>query len=100
MTINKTVGSNGAITFSIDGRLDTTSAPQLQDVLIPAFSEASSITLDFGGIAYVSSAGLRVLLMGEKTAKAKGGEMTLLNVSADVMEVFEMTGFSDILMIV
>jgi len=99
MTINK-IRQNGEITFELAGRLDTTSAPQLQEALLPAFDGADSVTLEFSGLAYVSSAGLRVLLMGEKTAKSKGVPMRLAGVSEDVMEVFEMTGFADILTIV
>lgn len=99
MNIQKKQNGDKSI-FTLSGRLDTTTAPQLQEVLIPAFDEAKQIELDFSGLAYVSSAGLRVLLMGQKTAKAKGGAMTLTNVSAEVMEVFEMTGFADMLTIV
>ena len=99
MTINKTQ-ENGTLILGLEGRLDTTTAPQLQDVLIPAFDEAHDIKLDFAKLAYVSSAGLRVLLMGQKTAKAKGASMTLTGVSEEIMEVFEMTGFADMLTIV
>ena len=96
MTINKTQ-ENGTLTIALEGRLDTTTAPQLQDALIPAFDEEKDIKLDFAKLAYVSSAGLRVLLIGQKTAKAKGAVMTLTGVSEEIMEVFEMTGFANIL---
>ena len=99
MNINK-MQDNGKLTLALEGRLDTTTAPQLQDVLIPAFDENTVIHLDFSGLSYVSSAGLRVLLMGQKTAKAKNASMTLANVSEEIMEVFEMTGFADMLTIV
>ncbi|MDR2578031.1 MAG: STAS domain-containing protein [Chitinispirillales bacterium] len=85
--------------FALDGRLDTVTAPELQNVLIPAFDDAKSVTLDFVGVAYVSSAGLRVLLLGEKTAKSKNCSMILINVSQEIKDIFEMTGFSDILKI-
>ena len=98
MDINK-IQDGDKITFTLSGRLDTTTAPQLQEVLIPSFSEAKHIELDFAGLTYVSSAGLRVLLMGAKTAKSTGGEQSLVNVTADIMEVFEMTGFSGVLSI-
>ncbi len=91
------IQEGGKLILALEGRLDTTTAPQLQGVLIPAFGEAEEITLDFSELAYVSSAGLRVLLMGQKEAKRTGGSMTLCGVSEDVMEVFEMTGFADIL---
>ncbi|MCL2003947.1 MAG: STAS domain-containing protein [Oscillospiraceae bacterium] len=96
MTIDKKL-ENGCLTLTLEGRLDTATSPQLQDVLNPAFDESKEIILDFAGLAYVSSAGLRVLLMGQKTAQAKEVSMKLCNVSDDIMEVFEMTGFSDIL---
>jgi len=99
MTINKTL-EDGKITLTLDGRLDTTSSPRLQEILIPLFDEADDITIDFSELVYVSSAGLRVLLMGQKTAKSKNASMTVSNVSEEIMEVFEMTGFSDMLTIV
>jgi anti-anti-sigma factor len=98
MTIIKT-RENESLVLALEGRLDTATAPQLQETLIPAFEEATAITLDFGSLAYVSSAGLRVLLLGAKTAKAKDASMVLRGVSEEVMEVFEMTGFADILTI-
>ena len=98
MTITKTQ-ENGTFTLALQGSLDTTTAPQLYDDLMPLFDGAEQVILDFAGVGYVSSAGLRVLLQGEKTAKAKGGAMTLMHVSDDVMEVLDMTGFSDILKI-
>jgi len=96
MIINKTQ-TNEKIVFALDGRLDTTTAPQLQEVLIPAFDETKRVELDFASVVYVSSAGLRVLLLGEKTAKTKNAEMVLSGVSTDVKEVFEMTGFTGVL---
>ena len=98
MNIHKSL-DNGKITFALDGRLDTTSSPRLQEVLLPSFDEADDITIDFSGLAYVSSAGLRVLLMGQKTAKSKNATMKVTNVSEEIMEVFDMTGFSDMLTI-
>ena len=98
MNITKSSG-DGNVIFALDGRLDTTTAPLLQEQLIPAFDEAKEIKLDFSQLAYVSSAGLRVLLMGQKAAKAKGGSMIVCGVSPEVMEVLDMTGFSDMLTI-
>jgi anti-anti-sigma factor len=96
MTITKTKDGD-TLVLALEGRLDTTTAPQLQEALIPEFDQEKKIRLDFKELAYVSSAGLRVLLMGEKTAQGKGGVMTLVNVSSEILEVFEMTGFSDVL---
>ena len=91
---------NGKLAIALEGRLDTTTAPQLEAILAPAFDEAGEILLDFAKLEYVSSAGLRVLLIGQKTAKAKGASMTVSNVSEEIMEVLDMTGFTDMLTIV
>jgi len=98
MIINKN-NADDKLIISLEGRLDTTTAPLLQEQLIPEFDNAKYVQIDFSKIDYVSSAGLRVLLMGEKTAKAKSCKMILVNVSAEVQEVFEMTGFSEVLTI-
>jgi len=98
MIINRSQ-ENGKLVFALDGRLDATTAPNLQVELMAALSEAKDVELDFTKIAYVSSAGLRVLLLGEKEAKAKGAAMVVRGVSEEVMEVFEMTGFDNVLTI-
>ena len=98
MTINKVL-ENNKITLTLEGRLDTITSPQLQEALIPAFNEANEIVLDFAKLAYVSSAGLRVLLMGEKTSKSANVPMSIKNVSEEIMEVLDMTGFTDMLTI-
>ena len=84
---------------SIVGRLDTVTSTQLQTALADALEAAEEIMLDFAGVDYVSSAGLRVLLFGQKTAQASEKTMKLANVSSEVMEVFEITGFSGMLTI-
>ena len=90
----------GKIAFALEGRLDTTTAPQLEAALIPAFEEAGVVTLNFAKLEYVSSAGLRVLLIGQKEAKKRNAFMVVSNVSNEIMEVLEMTGFADMLTIV
>ena len=99
MIINK-IQKNEKIIIAIDGRLDTTTSPQLQDVLIPLLEDETQVEIDFTQLVYVSSAGLRVLLMGQKVAKANGASMTVTGISEEIMEVFDMTGFSDMLTIV
>jgi len=99
MTIVKTF-EDKKLTLAIEGRLNSATSPQLHDALIPAFDEAEEIILDFSKVEYISSAGLHILLIGQKTANSKKASMKLLNVSDDVMEVLEMTGFTDILTIV
>ena len=99
MTITKTQ-DNGTTVVAIEGRLDTTTAPQLQEELTNVFNDSKAVSLDFSQLIYVSSAGLRVLLIGMKAAKANNAEFTITNVSDEIMEVLEMTGFSDMLTII
>ena len=97
MTINKTQNES-TLTLDLTGRLDTTTAPQLEDEINAAPGTVTNIVLDFAGLEYLSSAGLRVILMAHKKMAQRGG-MTIKNVNATIMEVFEITGFSDILSI-
>lgn len=85
------------IVLDISGRIDATNSSQLQNAILLAFQKMKMIELDFQKVAYIASAGLRALMIGQKTANAKGGHMLLKNVGDMVMEVFEMTGFIDIL---
>ena len=96
MDVNITRG-DGASTLALTGRLDTVTAPQLQEELLPEFDNAEQVTLDFTDLVYVSSAGLRVLLLAEKTAQSKSSKMKIINVCPEVREVFEMTGFTGML---
>jgi anti-anti-sigma factor len=96
MEIIKTQNGD-TVTLALTGRLDTATASKLEEVLLENIKTVSSVILDFSGIAYVSSAGLRVLLLGTKSAKANQKTFNLTNVSPDVVEVFEITGFSGIL---
>ena len=88
--------SNGSLTVALDGRLDTLTAPELESVLSKNYSGNGKLVIDCEKLSYVSSAGLRVLLAAEKRTK---GAMKLTNVCELVMEVFDMTGFVDILTI-
>ena len=85
-------------TIEVVGRLDTITAPVLEQTINDIFSNIESLVLDFKGLEYISSAGLRVLLGAQKKIQ-KIGSMKLINVCEDVMEVLEMTGFADILTI-
>ncbi len=98
MTINKI--SNGAdLTVALEGRLDTTTAPQLEAELKEALNGVRSLTMDFEKLDYVSSDGLRVLLSAQKTMN-KQGAMKVIHANEMIMEIFEVTGFADILNIV
>ena len=88
--------NNDILTVVLEGRLDTITAPELENFIGENFSGTESLVIDCEKLAYVSSAGLRVLLATQKKAK---GSMKLIHVCELVMEVFEMTGFSEILVI-
>ena len=97
MTIEKKL--NGCeLTIAPIGRLDTTTAPQLEAELKASLSGVESLVLDFADLTYLSSAGLRVLLGAQKTMN-KQGKMTLRNVNETINEIFDVTGFIDILTI-
>ena len=97
MNIN-TKMDGSRLTIALEGRLDTTSAPQLEGVLKEKLRGVTALEMDFAQLAYISSAGLRVLLSAMKLMK-KQGSMVVRNVNETVMEVFEITGFADMLTI-
>ena len=84
--------------IEIAGRLDTTSAPALEKAICEDIGDAKNLVLDMKAVQYISSAGLRVLLGAQKKMQ-KIGSMKVTGVCEEVMEVFEMTGFADILVI-
>ena len=88
----------GKLTVELGGRLDTTTAPQLESELRPALDGVSELMLDMKDLEYISSAGLRVLLSTQKIMN-KQGSMVILNANESILEIFEVTGFSDILTI-
>ena len=97
MTITKK--QNGtSLEIALEGRLDTMTAPELEAELSKSLDGISDLTLDFSALEYISSAGLRVLLSSHKAMMSKGG-MKIIHVNDVVQEVFEVTGFSDILTI-
>ena len=97
MTIEKKANET-ALELKLAGRLDTMTAPELEAELTQSIPGADSITLDLADLEYVSSAGLRVLLSAHKVMSTKGG-MKITHVNETVQEVFDVTGFSDILTI-
>ena len=97
LNIVKTI-DNGKAAIALEGRLDTVTAPELEKELKSSLEGVSELTLDFEKLEYISSAGLRVLLSAQKQMNAQG-EMTVVHVNDTVSEIFEVTGFSDILTI-
>lgn len=97
MTIEKIL-NGGEATLNISGRLDTTTAPQLEAMIDSEIADAETLILDLENLEYISSAGLRVILKAQKQMSARGG-MKLIHVNETINEVFEITGFTDILTI-
>lgn len=97
MTIEKKI-ENGNVTLTITGRLDTTTAPELEKALDNVLDGAKELVFDMTGLEYISSAGLRVILKAQKAMNAQGS-MKLTGVNDSIMEVFDITGFLDILTI-
>ncbi|MBQ4347543.1 MAG: STAS domain-containing protein [Firmicutes bacterium] len=95
MDINKTQeGTN--LVLAVKGRLDTVTSPELEKEIKEGLGGITDLTLDFSELEYISSSGLRIVLLAQKTMN-KQGSMTIKNVNSVIMEVFEITGFVDIL---
>ena len=86
------------LNVALEGRLDTTTAPQLEEVIKTELDGVSELIFDFAKLDYISSAGLRVMLTAQKTMNTQGS-MKIRNVCEEIREVFEITGFNDILTI-
>lgn len=97
MNIVKT-NEGAKLTLALEGRLDTTTAPQLKAEVKSALDNVTELVLDFSQLEYLSSAGLRVILAAQKIMN-KQGKMVIRHVNETIQEVFEVTGFSDILTI-
>ena len=98
MTIKKTVDGDKLV-LDLEGRLDTITAPQLENELKVSLYDIKELTLDMENLEYLSSAGLRVLLAAQKQMQKQQGNMVIVNVNEIIMEVFEVTGFVDIITI-
>ena len=96
MKIEKTLQEK-ELTIKLEGRLDTSTAPELETEIKGSTDEVELLVLDLEALEYISSAGLRVVLGAQKKMNALGGTMVVRNVLDPVMEVFEMIGFADIL---
>lgn len=95
MNINKKMDGD-TLTVNISGRVDTTTAPELEQSLKESMADCKTLVIDFTDVEYISSAGLRTLLVAQKTMNKKG-RMVLTHVNEVIMEIFDVTGFSDIL---
>ncbi len=98
MKITKTENGSGSLCFALEGRLDTNTAPELETAVKGSIDGVKDLTIDMQDLDYLSSAGLRVLLGAQKTMN-KQGSMRVTHVNDTIMEIFEVTGFADILTI-
>ena len=97
MNISKNIDGN-TMNIALEGRLDTTTSPRLEEEVRADIGGITELKFDLAALEYISSAGLRVLLAAQKIMNAQGA-MTVKNVSPEIMEIFEVTGFSEILTI-
>ena len=91
--------SGGSLTISLEGRLDTTTAPQLEAEVKSGLDGVTELVFDMAALEFISSAGLRVLLLAQKAMNKQSGTMTIRNLVPSVLKVFDVTGFSRILTI-
>ncbi|HCJ40571.1 STAS domain-containing protein [uncultured Ruminococcus sp.] len=95
--MNVDMKRNGTeLTVAVEGRIDTLTAPELEEKLEPELEDVERLIFDFAELKYISSAGLRVLLSSMKVMDEQG-EMIVRNVNSDIMDIFEVTGFADLL---
>lgn len=96
MTVTKNIDGDKLV-VNIEGRLDTITAPQLENELSDIFADIKHLVFDLANLEYMSSAGLRVMLSTHKKMVAEGGDLVIKNANEDIMEIFDITGFMDIL---
>ncbi len=97
MEVSK-IQKENSLTVAVKGRIDTSTAPTLEEELKNSLDGIEKLTFDFTGVEYISSAGLRVMLATQKIMNRQG-EMEIIGVNDTVMEIFDVTGFSDIIKI-
>ena len=83
--------------LNVKGKVDAVSAPEFQNAVLKAFVKSSNIIINFSETTYVSSAGLRALIIGQKTAHSKGGSMSIINANEGIVDVLRVTGLEKIL---
>jgi len=91
------VEEGNSLRLDIEGKIDTLTSREFQDTVLNSFRKYSDVSVNMEGVPYVSSAGLRAFLIGQKTAASKGGSFSILNVDQSVMDVFKATGFDKVL---
>ena len=98
MTIEE-IKSGDTLQLNIKGKVDAISAPELQNQVLKSFQKSKNVILNFAEVSYISSAGLRSLLIGQKTASSKGGKFMLINCNDTIVDVLRVTGLEKVLTI-
>ncbi len=98
MTITETMGEN-KLQMDIEGKIDSLTSNDFQNAVLRSFQKNKNIVINMDKVDYISSAGLRALILGQKTAASKGGSMVIINVCPAVQDVFRVTGFEKVLTI-
>ena len=96
MTIDET-RSDDKLQLNVHGKIDAVSSPELQTEVLKAFQKCPNVILNFADVTYISSAGLRALLIGQKTAGSKGGKFLIINANETVLDVLRVTGLGKVL---
>ena len=91
------VQSEGKLQLNMEGKIDALTSDEFQNLVLKSFTKSSSVIINLENVPYMSSAGLRALILGEKTAKSKGGQLIVINAQPQVQDVFRTTGFDSIL---
>ena len=94
------IRGEGSLQINVEGKIDSIASKDFQDAVLGSFQKSNNIVINLEKTPYISSAVLRALTLGQKTAESKGGKMTLINVQPAVMDIFKTTGFDKILTIV
>lgn len=89
--------SDGTLQLNVEGKIDALTSDEFQNIVLKAFTKSKNVVLNLEGVTYMSSAGLRALVLGEKTARSKGGQMVIINLQPQVHEVLKVTGFDSLL---
>ncbi|MBQ9550947.1 MAG: STAS domain-containing protein [Lachnospiraceae bacterium] len=96
MTI-QTVEEGSILKLDVEGKIDTLTSKEFQDTVLNSFRKYSDVTVNLAEVTYISSAGLRAFLIGQKTAASKGGSFSIINADQSAMDVFKATGFDKVL---
>ncbi len=91
------IKSEGMLQLNVEGKIDAVSCEEFQTMVLRSFTKTNSLIINLEGVTYMSSAGLRALVLGNKTAESKGGKMVIINSQPQVLDVFKVTGFDNIL---